>query len=328
MLQGGATMSGGGTPIIEVRDLYQLFSSSRYSGRGVVHALNGVSLRVRAGETLGLVGETGCGKSTLCKVMLRLYRPSAGSVIFDGLDVTRLPERRLKQMRRSAQIVFQDPADSMNPRLNVGYILEEPLAIQTKMGAAARKAAAIALLADVGLPPDSYYRYPHEFSGGQRQRIAIARALALKPRLVICDEPVSALDVSVQSQVLNLLLDLQKEHGLSYVFVSHALSVVRHMSDRVAVMYLGSVMELADSRRIYEEPRHPYTKALIAAIPKTDPSARGRTVPLTGEIPSPLSPPSGCPFRLNCPIRAPICAQIKPELREIAPNHFCACHFA
>jgi oligopeptide/dipeptide ABC transporter ATP-binding protein len=314
--------------IIEVKDLVQHFAQGRFSGKRIVHALNGVNLSVLPGETLGVVGETGCGKSTLCRAIMRLYKPTSGRIFFDGVDVTKLRERDLKFMRRQMQMVFQDPADSMNPRLNVGYIIEEPLMIQTKMDAESRKATAMGLLKDVGLPEDSYLRYPHEFSGGQRQRIAIARALALEPKVIVCDEPVSALDVSVQSQVLNLLLDLQKEHNLTLIFISHALSVVRHMSDRVAVMYLGSVMELADSRTIYEEPRHPYTQALIAAIPKTDPTKRGIIIPFTGEIPSPIDLPSGCPFHQNCPQRIEGCDKVKPEIKEIGPGHFCACHLA
>ncbi len=314
--------------IVEAKGLVQHFAQGRFSGHKVVHALNGVDVAVRRGETLGLVGETGCGKSTLCRAMMRLYKPTAGQVLFDGTDITKLRERDLKFVRRSMQMIFQDPADSMNPRLNVGYILEEPLLIQTDQNAAKRKEVAMRLLADVGLPEDSYFRYPHEFSGGQRQRIAIARSLALEPKVVVCDEPVSALDVSVQSQVLNLLLDLQKEHSLTMIFVSHALSVVRHMSDRVAVMYLGSIMELADSLTIYESPSHPYTQALIAAIPKTDPSRRAERIPFTGEIPSPIDLPKGCPFHLNCTRKIEACEREKPELRELAPGHLCACHLA
>ncbi len=319
-------MMNDGETIVEARGLVQHFAQGRFSGRKVVHALNGVDLAVRRGETLGLVGETGCGKSTLCRAMMRLYKPTAGQVFFEGKDITRLRERELRFVRKSMQMIFQDPVDSMNPRLNVGYILEEPLLIQTDLNAARRKESALRLLADVGLPEDSYFRYPHEFSGGQRQRIAIARALALEPEVVVCDEPVSALDVSVQSQVLNLLLDLQKEHSLTMIFVSHALSVVRHMSDRVAVMYLGSIMELADSLAIYDAPRHPYTQALIAAIPKTDPERRTESIPFTGEIPSPIDLPAGCPFHLNCTQRIERCAGEKPALVQVAPGHFCACH--
>jgi oligopeptide/dipeptide ABC transporter ATP-binding protein len=321
-------MSEKGGHVIEVKGLVQHFSQGRFSGGKIVHALNGVDLAVDPGETLGIVGETGCGKSTLCRVMMRLHRPTSGQVFFEGREITSLRERELRFVRRDLQMIFQDPADSMNSRLNVGYIVEEPLVIQTKMKPAERRASALALLAEVGLGEDAYMRYPHEFSGGQRQRIAIARALALRPRLLICDEPVSALDVSVQSQILNLLLSLQESHNLTMVFVSHALSIVRHMSDRVAVMYLGSVVEIADSLAIYREPRHPYTKALIAAIPKTDPGRREEPITLTGEIPSPIDLPAGCPYRLNCPLRTELCEKQKPELRELSAGHRCACHFA
>jgi len=320
--------SGDGTPLVEARGLVQRFKQGRYAGKKVVHALNGIDLAVMPGETVGLVGETGCGKSTLCRALMRLYKPTEGTVLFKGKDITRASERALRPLRRDMGMIFQDPADSMNSRLNVGAIIEEPLEIQTRMTRAERRDAVLSLLREVGLPEDSYLRYPHEFSGGQRQRVAIARAIALKPELVVCDEPVSALDVSVQSQILNLLLSLQESHGLSMIFVSHALSVVRHMSDRVAVMYLGSVMELADSLAIYESPRHPYTQAVIAAIPEPDPSRKEEPIPFTGEIPSPIDLPSGCPFRLNCPKRAPLCEKEKPLLREIAPGHLCACHFA
>lgn len=313
-------------PIIEIKDLVQHFQQGRFIGKKVVHALNGVSLNVYEGETLGLVGETGCGKSTLCRAVMRLYKPTSGYVSYRGTEITRLGERKLKFVRKNMQMIFQDPADSMNSRLTVGYIIEEPLVIQTKMNAEQRKAKAMSLLTDVGLPEASYFRYPHEFSGGQRQRIAIARALALDPEVIVCDEPVSALDVSVQSQVLNLLMDMQKEHKLTLIFISHALSIVRHMSDRVAVMYLGSIMELADSLTIYDDPRHPYTKALIAAIPKPDPSKRAERIPFTGEIPSPINLPSGCPFHLNCPEKIEKCSVEKPEYKMIKPGHYCACH--
>ena len=320
--------AGSLAPVVEARGLVQHFRQGRYSGRRVVHALNGVDLAVRRGETLGLVGETGCGKSTLARALLRLHRPTAGHVFFEGTDVTRMRERDLGFLRRRMQMVFQDPVESMNGRLTVGAVLEEPLVVQTRMKAGPRRDRCLELLADVGLPEDSLDRYPHEFSGGQRQRIAIARALANGPEVLLCDEPVSALDVSVQSQILNLLLDLQKARGLTMVFVSHALSVVRHMSDRVAVMYLGSIVELSDSLSIYEAPRHPYTKALIAAIPDTDPARRGRRIPSTGEVPSPIELPAGCPFHANCPVRVGVCSVEKPPLRPIAEGHLCACHLA
>ncbi|PIE97779.1 MAG: peptide ABC transporter ATP-binding protein [Treponema sp.] len=312
-------------PILESVDLKQYFSQGRYS-KAVVHALNGVSIQVFAGETVGLVGETGCGKSTLCRAMMRLYKPTAGKIYYKGKSIENLPERQLKEVRSNVQMIFQDPAESMNSRMNVGYIIEEPLLIQTKLTPNERKVKTLKLLKDVGLPEDAYYRYPHEFSGGQRQRIAIARALALDPEIVVCDEPVSALDVSVQSQVLNLLLDMQKERNLTLLFISHGLNVVKHMSDRVAVMYLGSIMEMASSTEIYENPLHPYTQALIAAIPDTNPETRKRAIPFTGEIPSPINLPPGCPFHMNCSKRIPICMKEKPEYREILPGHFCACH--
>ncbi|OQY37726.1 MAG: peptide ABC transporter ATP-binding protein [Spirochaetaceae bacterium 4572_7] len=311
--------------LIETNNLHQYFNQGRGS-KGTVHALNGISLQVFEGETLGLVGETGCGKSTFCRSVMRIYKPTKGSILFEGKDITNLPERKLKKVRQSMQMIFQDPAESMNSRVNVGYVIEEPLIIQTKMTSAQRKERAYELLQLVGLPKDSYDRYPHEFSGGQRQRIAIARALALDPKIIVCDEAVSALDVSIQAQVLNLLLDLQRDRKLTLIFISHDLSVVRHMSDRVAVMYLGNVMEISSSKRIYEEAKHPYTTALISAIPQPDPTKKNKVVPNTGEIPSPIDLPTGCPFHMNCPKCMDICKIDKPELKEVSPEHFIACH--
>jgi ABC-type oligopeptide transport system ATPase subunit len=253
--------------LVETQRLSMSFAQARFSGRTVVRALRDVSLAINRGETLGIAGETGCGKSTLCRCLVRLYRPSAGRIFFDGEDITDLPERGLSRLRRGAQMIFQDPADSLNPRLPVGSIVEEPLIIQTPLGAEERRGRVLSALRDVGLPDDSFQRYPHEFSGGQRQRIAIARALVLRPSLLICDEPVSALDVSIQAQILNLLMDLQQKHGLTMIVVSHDLAVVRHVSDNVAVMYNGEVVELAPSEEIYRNPRHEYTRTLIGSIP-------------------------------------------------------------
>jgi ABC-type oligopeptide transport system ATPase subunit len=253
--------------LLETRRLCVHFAQARFSGRTIVHALRDVNLTVRRGETLGIVGETGCGKSTLCRCAVRLYRPSSGQVFFEGTDISTLPERKLGRLRRGAQMIFQDPVDSLNPRLPVGSIIEEPLIIQTPLGPDERRSRINTMLREVGLPESAYERYPHEFSGGQRQRIAIARALVLKPSLLICDEPVSALDVSIQAQILNLLLDLQQEYGLTLVFVSHDLSLVRHMSDRVAIMYEGSVVELATSDEVYRNPQHDYTRTLIGSLP-------------------------------------------------------------
>jgi ABC-type oligopeptide transport system ATPase subunit len=253
--------------LLETRNLSMRFAQARFSGRVIVRALHEVSLAVAPGETLGIAGETGCGKSTLCRCILRLYRPSSGQILFQGTEVSTLPEARLGDLRRGVQMIFQDPADSLNPRLPVGSIIEEPLIIRTRLAAGERRDVVRRALRDVGLPEGDAQRYPHEFSGGQRQRIAIARALVLKPALLVCDEPVSALDVSIQAQILNLLLDLQEEHGLAMIFVSHDLSVVRHMSNRVAVMYQGSVVELASAEEIYRHPRHEYTRTLIGSIP-------------------------------------------------------------
>lgn len=312
------------TAIIEIHDLVQHFTQGRFFDKKVIHALNGITLSVYSGETLGLVGETGCGKTTLCRAVMRLYKPTGGRIFYKGEDITNLKEKKLKFVRKNMQMIFQDPVDSMNPRLTVGYIVEEPLLIQTKQNASERKHKAQSLLERVGLSADSYHRYPHEFSGGQRQRIAIARSLILNPEILICDEPVSALDVSVQSQVLNLMMELQRDNNLTMLLISHDLSVVRHMSDRVAVLYLGSLMELSSSRSIYQEAKHPYTKALISAIPNTK---KEEINSLTGEVPSPINLPSGCPFHENCPHCQEICMQKKPELKLLGKEHYCACHF-
>ncbi len=295
-------------------------------------AVDGVSLTIGRGETLGLVGESGCGKSTLGKAVVRLLEPTAGRIEFDGQDVTHLGKRAMKPIRRDIQMIFQDPAESLNSRHTVGSLIGEAFEIHGLGDPAWRAEKVRELLEHVGLPAAAADRFPFEFSGGQRQRIGIARAIALEPKLIICDEPVSALDVSIQSQILNLLLDLQEDMGLSYLFIAHDLAVVKHISDRIAIMYLGHIMELGDADAVYEDPKHPYTRALIAAIPEPDPSRRGRPkVVLQGDVPSPINPPPGCVFHTRCPHAEQRCREEVPALRNLIASdgaaHQVACHF-
>ena len=311
------------TKLVEIRNLVKHFPVE--DSDDVVRAVDGVSFDILAGETLGLVGESGCGKSTVGRCILRLYEPTSGEVSFEGQNIIGLPNKEMQKLRREMQIIFQDPYASLNPRLSILSTISEPLKIHGIGNKTEQKERVADLLRKVGMDADYMYRYPHEFSGGQRQRIGIARALALNPKLIICDEPVSALDVSVQAQVVNLLQDLQAEFGLTYLFISHGLAVVEHISQRVAVMYLGKIVEIADAQELYELPLHPYTKALLSAIPVPDPKQKRERIVLQGDVPTPINPPSGCRFRTRCPMAIAECANIEPELREIAPNHFAAC---
>jgi oligopeptide/dipeptide ABC transporter ATP-binding protein len=318
------------SPLLAVRDLAKHFPIKKgLFGKpsGYVRAVAGVSFDVMAGETLGLVGESGCGKSTTGRMILRLIEPTAGSVEFDGINLLTLDAGAMRKLRRKIQVIFQDPFSSLNPRMTVGAIVREGLTIHKIAEGAAADARVKQLLDEVGLRSEYMSRYPHEFSGGQRQRIGIARALAVEPSFIVCDEPVSALDVSVQAQVINLMQDLQRDRGLAYLFIAHDLSVVEHIADRVAVMYLGKIVELATSEDLYREPLMPYTQALLSAVPVADPTVKKSRVVLHGDVPSPSNPPSGCVFHPRCqhPAKDAACAEIVPPLEEKAPNHWAAC---
>ena len=317
--------------ILEVRDLVKHFPmGGGFFGQNqkVVHAVNGITFKVRKGETLGIVGESGCGKSTAGRTIIRLYEPTSGQIFFEGQDVTKAYGSDLLNLRRKMQMIFQDPYASLNPRMTVGDIVGEGLDIHKLASGQARTDRIYELLEVIGLNPEHANRFPHEFSGGQRQRIGIARALSVNPRLIICDEPISALDVSIQAQIVNMLEELQEKMGLTYLFIAHDLSMVKHISHRIAVMYLGRIVELTDSYELYKNPQHPYTKALLSAIPIPDPrvEATRKRIVVQGSVPSPIDPPSGCYFRTRCPYVKAICAEEVPQLKELGNNHVAACH--
>jgi len=326
-----ATQPAPQVPVLEVRGLVKHFPVSRGLIRrkviGMVRAVEGVSFEIARGETLALVGESGCGKSTTGRLVLRLMDPTAGSVRFKGEEIADLDKNALRRLRRHMQIIFQDPYASLNPRMTVGEILAEPMAVHGLHTEAGRESRVRELLDVVGLLPEQARRYPHQFSGGQRQRIGIARALAVNPDLIVCDEPVSALDVSIQAQIVNLLQNLQRRFGLSYLFIAHDLAVVKHISDRVAVMYLGKLVEIASKRALYDRPLHPYTQALLSAIPRPDPRLRKQRLLLAGDVPSPFAPPPGCRFHTRCPFAQARCRAEEPVLREASSGHRVACHF-
>ena len=325
-------MNGNNEALLEVRDLKMHFpiTSGLIFQRqtGAVKAVDGISFTIKKGETLGLVGESGCGKSTAGRAILQLYKPTSGQVLFDGKDLTKLGGGAMRTMRRSVQMIFQDPYASLNPRMTVGDIIGEPIRVhKLRSGTKAVRERVQELLQVVGLNPYFVNRYPHEFSGGQRQRIGIARALAVEPKFVVCDEPVSALDVSIQAQVINLLEDLQSQLGLTYLFIAHGLSVIKHISDRVAVMYLGKVVELADAEELYRQPLHPYTQALLSAVPIPDPviEKKRQRIILQGDVPSPINPPPGCRFHTRCPIAIDQCRVEEPPFMDYGGGHFAAC---
>lgn len=315
-------------PLVEVKNLRKVFPIKKgwFGKPALLQAVDNVSFSIRKGETFSIVGESGCGKSTTGRLITRLLAPSEGEIWFDGQEIGKLDEARIRPLRRQMQMVFQDPYASLNPRMKIKDIIAEPLLIHEKMSAAEREKDVQRLLEVVGLSSFHGERYPHEFSGGQRQRVGIARALAVKPSLIVADEPVSALDVSIQSQVLNLLQDLQEEFGLTYLFISHDLSVVEHISDRIGVMYLGSMVELADKDSIYEKPLHPYTQALFSSVPVPDPRLKREKIVLKGDLPSPVNPPSGCRFHTRCPAAMDVCRTKVPVFQEQEPGHYVACH--
>jgi oligopeptide/dipeptide ABC transporter ATP-binding protein len=313
--------------LLEVKDLKQHFAIKKgfLGEKKTVKAVDGVSFKIEQGETLGIVGESGCGKSSLGRTILQLIKPTSGEIIFGGREITHLSRSEMKDIRKDMQIVFQDPYASLNPRSTIRSILETPLIVHGMKSKIERMKIIENIIDKIGIRKEQLDRYPHEFSGGQRQRIGIARALTLNPKLIIADEPVSALDVSVQSQVLNLMKDLQKEFNLSYIFISHDLSVVQHISDRVAVMYLGKIVEMAEVEELYKNPLHPYTKALLSAVPLPDPTKKRERIILQGDLPSPVNPPSGCPFHTRCPVATPECKNEVPQLREKEMSHWAAC---
>lgn len=316
------------TPLVEVNDLRKFFN---LGGGNILKAVNEVSFSIGRGETVGVVGESGCGKSTAGRTIMRLYEPTSGSVSFDGKDIYKLKGSEMKALRRNMQMIFQDPYASLNPRMTVTDIIGEALDIHKLVSSRAERKKRVEELLDlVNLNPDHAIRYPHEFSGGQRQRIGIARALAVDPKFIIADEPISALDVSIQAQVVNLMQDLQRKMGLTYLFIAHDLSMVKHISDRVAVMYLGKIVELAESSELYDNPRHPYTRALLSAIPIPDPEveATRERIVLKGDLPSPINPPLGCQFHTRCPVATDKCKKDAPKLLEVSKGHFAACHYA
>ncbi len=314
--------------LLEVQHLKVHYPVGKKGKKQVLKAVDGISFSVKTGEAFGIVGESGCGKSTTGKAVVRLLAPTEGRILFRGEDISRIKKGEGKALARKIQMIFQDPYSSLDPRFQVGKCIEEPMRVQGDMSGEECRKEALRLMQEVGLREEQYTRYPHEFSGGQRQRIGVARAIALHPELVICDEPVSALDVSIQAQILNLMKKLQEKYNLTYIFISHNLSVVRHFCDRIAVMYLGNIVELADKKELFSNPRHPYTRALLEAIPVADPDVDSMNGVLQGDVPSPVDPPSGCCFHTRCPMATERCCREKPELRNFGNGHVAACHYA